>query len=99
MARRAARVDVNQPEIVATLREAGYSVTPTHMVGNGFPDIVVGRNGYNWLVEIKDGDKPPSAQKLTDDEEKWHLNWRGTAIVANSAEDLLDQINADIHRV
>ena len=39
------KVDINQPEIVAALREAGATVSHTHMVGHGFPDLVAGVPG------------------------------------------------------
>jgi hypothetical protein len=29
------------------------------------------------LLEVKDGSKPPSAQKLTPQQEIWHRDWRG----------------------
>jgi len=43
------RVDRNQPEIVEALREAGASVGHTHVVGKGFPDIVVGVQGLTLV--------------------------------------------------
>ena len=52
--RRAAKVDDNQAEIVATLRYVGCSVTSLASIGRGCPDIVVGYNGVNYLLEIKD---------------------------------------------
>lgn len=77
--RRAARVDRNQPEVVDALRQAGCRVQPLHMVGKGCPDILVGRNGRLVLMEIKDGEKPPSARKLTADEAAWHDLWADVA--------------------
>jgi hypothetical protein len=91
---RAARTDANQSEIVAMLRKAGYSVTPTHMVGKGFPDLTVGKHGKVWLLEVKDGSKPPSARKLTDDEWKWHDAWRGHVAVVESPEQALEAVRA-----
>lgn len=82
--RRKAKIDDNQNEIVDALRKAGCSVTPTGGVGKGFPDIIVGRNDLNYLLEIKDGNKPPSAQKLTADQVKWHKRWKGQAKVVTS---------------
>lgn len=84
--RRIAKVDANQAEIVAALRKVGASVTPTHQIGNGFVDLVVGFRSRNYLFELKDGTKPPSARKLTDDEAIWFGNWRGEAHVVESAE-------------
>lgn len=99
---RAKKIDANQNEIVEVLRKAGLSVAITSMVGNGFPDLVVSgaawheRTGKYWktiLVEIKDGDKPPSARKLTPDEKKFHDMWRGYIVIAERATDVLNYFN------
>jgi hypothetical protein len=90
--RRAARVDANQNEIVETLRRVGASVAVTSHVGGGFPDIVVGFRGVNYLFEIKDGSKPPSKRRLTEDEQGWHDGWNGEVIVVNSADEALKEI-------
>jgi Holliday junction resolvase len=79
--RRAARIDANQPEIVEALRKAGCSVQILSAVGHGCPDIAVGRGAFNYLLEIKDGSKPPSARLLTNDELAWHVQWKGSASV------------------
>jgi hypothetical protein len=92
MPRRAAKVDANQRVIVDVLRANGASVTHTHQIGKGFPDIVVGYRGNNYLMEIKDGDKAPSQRKLTPDEEAWHLGWRGTVNIVDSPERALEVI-------
>ncbi len=92
--RRAARIDANQPEIVQALRDVGASVSVTSMVGKGFPDIVVGYRGQNYLIEIKDGSKPPSQRKLTPDEQEWHALWRGTVHIANKTDEALKIIGA-----
>ena len=89
---RICRVDANQKEIVNGLRKCGVSVTPTHMVGDGFVDIVCGWQGRNFLFEIKDGTKPSSARALTTAESKWHIEWRGQVHVIYTADDALDVI-------
>lgn len=89
MPRRAARTDANQTAIVATLRGVGCSVFITSSLGGGFGDIVAGRHGVNYLLEIKDGSKPPSARKLTPDEQKFHDEWKGqVCVVATELEAL-----------
>ena len=88
------RVDANQPDIVRDLRQVGASVAHTHMVGQGFPDIVVGFRGQNYLFEIKDGAKPPSKRKLTPDEEQWHLAWNGQVTVVKNINEALAAIGA-----
>lgn len=87
--RRTHKVDSNQPEIVADLRKIGASVHSTAMVGNGFPDIVVGMFGQNWLFEIKDPEKPPSARKLTEKEKDFHDLWMGQVHEIMTTEDAL----------
>lgn len=88
--RRAARVDDNQPEIVAKFRELGWSVAHTHTLGGGMTDIIVGRDGENVLVEIKDGSKPPSARQLTPDEVKFHREWKGRIDIVETVDDVVE---------
>ena len=89
MTRRAAAVDANQPEIVKALRDVGASVQHLHTVGKGCPDIAVGFRGKNYLLEIKDGSKPPSGRKLTTDEAEWHLKWGGAVSIVNTTNEAL----------
>lgn len=93
--RRIAKVDANQSEIVAALRKIGASVTPTHQIGNGFVDLVVGWRAKNYLFELKDGTKPPSARRLTDDEAIWFGTWKGEAHVVESAEQAIAILMGD----
>lgn len=78
------RADANQPEIVKALREAGCSVQHLHTIGKGTPDILVGRDGMNVLLEIKRGNAG-----LTPDEEKWHRDWKGQVATVRSPEEAL----------
>ncbi len=87
--RQAARVDANQPAIVEALEKAGCTVQHMHTLGKGCPDLLVGRDGVNYLLELKDGGKPLSKQKLTPDELEWHGSWRGLVWTVNSIEDAL----------
>lgn len=96
MTRRAARIDDNQPEIVAALRAVGATVTPTHTAGAGFPDLCVGFRGQNYLLEIKDGTKIPSKRKLTSDQVEWHGAWRGQVAVVESVDEALAAIGAEV---
>ncbi len=79
--RRAAKVDANQPAIIAALRAVGCSVQPLHTVGQGCPDLLVGKAGRTFVMEIKDGAKPPSERKLTPDQIAWHGAWRGVPVL------------------
>ena len=87
MVRRAAAVDANQFEIVAALRKLGCSVQLLHSVGAGCPDLLVGRRGANWLLEVKDENKPPSKRALTEPQVAWHRDWRGQVAVVKNAKE------------
>ena len=87
--RRNAKADDNQPQIVKAFRQLGYSVAHTHAIGKGFPDIVIGRDGVNTLVEIKDGLKTKSQRQLTPDEKEFHEAWKGMVIIIESVEDVI----------
>lgn len=82
--RRASRTDVNQAQIVSALRSAGCSVLLLHAVGGGCPDILVAYHGRMALLEIKDGNKPPSARKLTPAQVKFHATWNGPIAIVKS---------------
>lgn len=91
--RRAARVDVNQPEIVKALRKVGATVASLAAVGDGVPDLLVGFQGRTVLIEVKDGSKPKSARQLTDEQIEWHVVWKGgPCVVAGSVEEALRAI-------
>jgi hypothetical protein len=86
-------VDSNHKTIVAAIRDQlAASVQDLSSIGQGCPDILVGWRGYNFLVEIKDGDKFPAHRRLTVAEHDWHEKWAGQVIVAISAEDAINQI-------
>lgn len=85
--RTAAKVDANQTEIVRGLRAAGCTVRITSVLGDGFPDAVVGRAGVNYLLEIKDGRKAPSKRKLTPDEQEFFDTWNGQVVKVETLED------------
>jgi hypothetical protein len=88
------KVDVNQPELVDQIRQIpGVTVRHTHMVGNGFVDIIVGFQKNNFLLEIKDPSQPPSKRKLTPDEQKFFKEWTGQAAIVHNLDDVLKIIN------
>ena len=87
MARRAARIDANQTEIVSALRSVGAKVQSLAAVGCGTPDLLVGYRGDLYLIECKDGTKPPSARGLTDDQKAWHEAWAGYPVYVITCAD------------
>jgi len=87
-----AKVDRNQSEIVQALRDIGCSVQSLAALGKGVPDLLVGRRGRNWLMEVKDGKSSPSKRKLTEDEESWHAHWQGNVTTVSSIEEAIQVV-------
>jgi Holliday junction resolvase len=87
--RKAAKTDRNQTEVVTALRQVGASVQSLAATGKGVPDLLVGYKGINYLMEVKDGNKVPSAQKLSIDQEHWHSVWQGTVHIVKSIDEAL----------
>jgi hypothetical protein len=86
MIRRAARVDANHGEIVAALRSIGVKVRDLSSVGDGMSDLLCLFRASVYLLEIKDGSKPPSARKLTPDQVKFHAEARDAGVTVHVVE-------------
>lgn len=83
--RYAARVDVNQAEIVKALRDAGAYV---YIIGLPV-DLLVGYKNFSYLVEIKHG----SGKRLTKLQQDFFENWTGgTLCRVNDVESALRMI-------
>lgn len=72
------------------------SIFSTHTLGKGFPDIVVGYKGKNYLFEIKNDELRKSQTKLTPDEKKFHSDWQGQVNIIYSIHDLIKILNASL---
>lgn len=83
--RYALRKDANQGDIVDTLRRIGCSVVVLHAPS----DLLVGYRGRNVLLEVKDGNKPPSARKLTTDQVIFRAEWRGQYDVVQNEDEAI----------
>lgn len=83
--RKRGRIDANQTAMVKALRQLpNTKVAILSSLGGGICDLLVGRPGWNVLLEVKDGSKSPSERKLTEDEQKFYHSWPGPkAIVEN----------------
>ena len=71
--RYAARIDANKEQIVSALKAAGAYVYDVKLP----VDLLVGYNNLTVLIEIKDGNKPPSQRKLTKLQQDFFNNWTG----------------------
>jgi len=71
---KAAKVDGNSKLIVAAFRGRGCTWLDLHRVGQGCPDGLVGCNGVDRLVEIKN---PDGKDQLTEDQIAFMSEWRG----------------------
>jgi hypothetical protein len=87
------RVDDNQKTIIQLWRSMGASVLLLHTVGKGCPDCLVGYNTHNVLVEIKDGRKVPSKQRLTLAEEEFFCQWKGQVCIISDEGQAIELID------
>lgn len=84
------KTDRNHKEIMEAIRKIpGTSVFSTHTIGKGFPDIVVGYKGTNYLFEIKDELKTASQKKLTIAEIAFQMNWKGQYAIVENIKQIL----------
>jgi hypothetical protein len=87
----AARVDKNQLEAIHAFKAAmpDASVFDASACGEGFPDLVVGWRGRNYLFEVKNPDVRPSDRRLTEPQVAFHGSWQGQVHVVHSAAEML----------
>jgi hypothetical protein len=82
------RADGNQADIVAALKRIGASVADTHLVGSGFPDLVVGYRGATGLLELK-----LPGRDLEPHQRDWHAAWRGAPVlVARTVDEAIAEL-------
>lgn len=62
----ARKVDANHKQIADALRRVGFEVVDFSSMGRGVPDLWACKAGRAVWVEVKDGSKSPSRQKLTE---------------------------------
>lgn len=95
MPRGVARVDANQPAMVAFLRRCGCLVEVLSRLGHGVPDLLVGTpRGKLILIELKC--REGHGWRLTGDEQEWHRQWRRFPIfTVDNENDALDAIEHD----
>lgn len=95
-----AKPDGGQDKIVKALRKLGAKVVIVSVVNN-FCDLLVGFKGNLYLMEVKDGTKPPSQRKLTPGEIKCQREFELVGVdyhIINSVEEAIDLVvgNCDV---
>ena len=93
--RRAPKKDGNHREIVRALRDYGCKVLDLAAVGNGCPDLLVRKGLLMKLLEIKDGNRPPSARTLTLDQITFHREWSDAVCVVTSPAEALKAVGVE----
>jgi hypothetical protein len=93
MSRYARRCDTNHSAIVKALRACGCSVQSLAPLGRGCPDLLVGHNGRDLLIEVKReaGLRGGLAHRVRNEEqEAWAERWRGSRVrVARTPDEAL----------
>ena len=84
----AAKRDTNEREIVQALRMMP-GVMVHHLSAPGVPDLLVSRNGINYLLEVKD-----RAGRLTDHEKYFFETWTGQVSIVRDVNEALRVIGA-----
>lgn len=81
-------VDDNQLEIVKALEAIGCDVLEI-----GWPvDLLCGFRCRNFLIEVKDPNKPPSKRRLTPEQDEFFKTWRGQVRKVETAEDAIQLV-------
>jgi len=82
-----AKRDKNEPEIVKALTRIGCSVERINE--KGVPDLLVGRGGRTFLLEVKDGESSTNKQQ-----DEFFASWKGdTALVVRSPEEAIEAVS------
>jgi hypothetical protein len=73
-----------------------------HELGSGVFDLLISKHGLNILAEVKDGNKPPSARKLTGPQKRFHFNWLGMRCILTNDGDcyaMARQVASLLHQI
>jgi Holliday junction resolvase len=74
--------------MVKELRQRGYSVLDISQVGYDAPDLVVSKNGFTFMIEVKTG-----KAKARQGQKDFAKEWRGLIITASEAEQVVEIVN------
>jgi hypothetical protein len=85
---RHSKKDANHNAIVGRFQDLGCTVAELHGAGiAGFPDLVVGVIGRNFLVEIKNPETAYGRSGFNPNQSVFARDWRGAAVIHISTVD------------
>lgn len=88
---RARRKDANHVPVADHIASLGWIVLDLAQYGAPV-DLAVSKGNKCALVEIKDGAKPPSKRKLTEDGQALRDRWESPYLIVTSPEDAEQQL-------
>jgi hypothetical protein len=81
--RYANRRDTTHSDIKKGLVKAGFSVADTSRVGDGFPDLIIGKFGVDAKVECKTPrGRKTALERLGAEQREKASEWKGSTIIA-----------------
>ena len=75
--RRAAKIDLVQPEVVQALLDAGCTVQSMAPLGAGCPDLLCGFRGIDFTVETKTEEYAKDHPDVLHRQRRWAACWAG----------------------
>lgn len=91
------KIDANQRDIVKALQLAGASVCDLSGAGRGVPDLLVGYQGRNLLMEVKrpwEKGIAKSDLNLTPPQQEFFAEWLGQVATVTTPEEALALLHA-----
>lgn len=87
----ARRTDANQSEIVHAYESVGATVRTLQQEADGLPDLLVGWQGVNYLIEIK-----TATGELTPAQVKFFIEWKGQKAIVRDVSEALRVIGVEV---
>lgn len=81
--------DASQDAIVAALKAIGATVQDLCRIGGGVPDLLVGYQGRNFLLEAKPETGTKKQLSLRETQVKWHAAWKGQVAKVHTPEEAI----------
>ena len=99
MPRQRPRRDDCEADIILALKAAGWSVQ--QIDSKDVPDLILGKFGLNLLMEVLGTAKLKKNRErggLTEGQQKWHREWRGSVLTARTVPEALEKAEGALHR-